>query len=60
MNRCNATFQVRCELPSGHDGLHRNGEHTWVFTDTRPEWRRRADAAWAARGWVAAKATDPA
>ena len=51
MRRCNDTFRGdRCELPAGDHDQHRRGSHTWGFTDTRPEWRRRMD-----RGLLPAK-----
>jgi hypothetical protein len=43
--RCLDVFRERrCSLLFGHDGLHRNGDHTWGFRDerTEPEWVRRA------------------
>lgn len=61
MNRCLDTLRGdRCALDLGHDGPHRNGDHTWRFQDTSiPEWRRRADEAVRARGLVAAKEVAP-
>jgi len=43
--RCQDQFRGdRCELPAGHEAdIHRKGSHTWGFTDTRPEWRKRMD-----------------
>lgn len=60
--RCTDRFGLdRCELEAGHAGFHRHGEHSWGFEDTRiPEWRRRAEADFRARGFVASKALDPA
>jgi hypothetical protein len=39
-SRCHDTLRGdRCERPSGHDGMHRHGTHTWDFRDVpRSPW----------------------
>ena len=58
--KCSDEFRgARCELPADHEAdLHRRGSLTWMFTDTLPEWRRRATADYRARGFVAVKETE--